>query len=223
MHTTVVFAGGPVTDPATLGRTRRRLDDLPFDRSVAADGGLHLAQDLGVDVDLVIGDLDSVANDRLDRAVEAGAAVERHPVDKDATDLELALDDVLRSDADRAVVVGSPTGRMDHLLSTMTTIAAPRLARLAPEAWLGDDTLLAVHGERDLHGSPGDLVSLLPVNGPAVGVTTEGLEWPIRGETLEPGTTRGVSNRFVGDSACVRLDGGTLVAVLPGADEGGAS
>ena len=216
MHTTVVFAGGPPPDPGTLERTRRRLDDLPYDRSVAADGGLHLAQDLGVAVGLVIGDLDSVDADRLDEATRGGADVDRHPTDKDATDLELALDTVLASDADRAVVVGSPEGRMDHLLSTLTTIAAPRLARLEPEAWLGDDTLLAVHGTRELHASPGALVSLLPVNGPAVGVTTDGLRGPLRGETLEPGTTRGGSNRVVGDTACVSVDGGTLVAVIPG-------
>jgi thiamine pyrophosphokinase len=123
---------------------------------------------------------------------------------------------VLGSDADRAVVVGSPTGRMDHLLSTMTTIAAPRYARLEPEAWLGDDVLLVVRGRRELRGTPDAIVSLLPVGGPAVGVTTEGLRWALRGETLEPGTTRGVSNRFVGDRACVGVDEGALVAVLPG-------
>jgi thiamine pyrophosphokinase len=218
MHTTVVFAGGPSPDLASLSRTRRRLDDLDFDRSVAADGGLHLAQDLGVDVGLVVGDLDSVDASRLDRAVDAGARVERHPEDKDATDLELALDSVLATDADRAVVVGSPDGRMDHLLATMTALAAPRLASLQPEAWLGDDTVVAVHARRELHGRAGAVVSLVPVHGAAVGVSTTGLRWRLDGETLHAGTSRGVSNRFTDDVATVRVDEGSLLAVIPGAD-----
>ena len=49
-------------------------------------------------------------------------------------------------------------------------------------------------------GEPGELVSLLAVNGPAEGVTTEGLAYPLRGETLEPGSTRGVSNVFAAEA-----------------------
>ena len=215
MHTTVVFAGGPEPDPATLSRMRTRLDGLPYERSIAADGGLHLAQDLDVHVDVVIGDLDSVDPARLDAAVAAGTLVDRHPVDKDATDLELALDAVLASDAERAVLVGSPTGRLDQLLASVTSIAAPRYASLAPEAWLGDDTILPIHGERSIPGRRGQLVSLLPVHGPAVGVRTTGLKWPLDGDTLEPGTSRGVSNEFTQPTAQVRVDSGTLVAVIP--------
>ena len=215
MHTTVVFAGGPEPDPVTLSRMRTRLDGLPYDRSIAADSGLHLAQDLDVHVDLVIGDLDSVDPSRLDAAVADGSRVDRHPVDKDATDLELALDAVLASDADRAVLVGSPAGRMDQLLASVTSIAAPRYAPLRPEAWLGDDTVLPVHGERSLQGRPGQLVSLIPMHGPAVGVRTAGLRWPLDGDTLESGTSRGVSNEFTVESAHVSVDSGSLVAVIP--------
>ena len=43
-------------------------------------------------------------------------------------------------------------------------------------------------------GAPGEFVSLLPVHGPAEGVTTEGLEYPLHGETLAPGTTRGLEH-----------------------------
>ena len=44
-----------------------------------------------------------------------------------------------------------------------------------------------IRGARTLAGTPGDIVSLLPVHGPAEGVTTSGLEYPLRGETLPGG------------------------------------
>ena len=64
--------------------------------------------------------------------------------------------------------------------------------------------------------APGELVSLLPVHGAAERVTTEGLAYPLRAETLEAGTTRGVSNVFATETARVSLDRGVLLAIRPG-------
>ena len=113
MVTAVVFSGGPVE-----GRHPAEdvLSTLDAELAVAVDSGLELAQHLGWHVDLVVGDMDSVAPGALDRAESDGATVRRHPVAKDATDLELALEEAAAAGAGRVVVVGSPAGRMDHLL-----------------------------------------------------------------------------------------------------------
>jgi thiamine pyrophosphokinase len=68
----------------------------------------------------------------------------------------------------------------------------------------------------ELYGEPGDLVSLLPVGGPALGVRTTGLLYPLRGERLLPGTTRGVSNELAATLASVEVEAGTVLAVQPG-------
>jgi thiamine pyrophosphokinase len=60
-------------------------------------------------------------------------------------------------------------------------------------------------------------VSLLAVGGPALGVATDGLEYPLRGETLEPGSSRGLSNVFTGAEARIGLADGVLLAIRPGA------
>jgi thiamine pyrophosphokinase len=59
-------------------------------------------------------------------------------------------------------------------------------------------------------------VSLLAVDGPAEGVRTDGLAFPLAGETLQPGSSRGVSNVFLGESARVSLEQGVLLVVRPG-------
>ena len=73
-----------------------------------------------------------------------------------------------------------------------------------------------MRGERDLEGTPGELVTLLAVNGPAEAVRTEGLVYPLRGETLEPGSSRGVSNVFADATAHVAVERGVLLAIRPG-------
>lgn len=184
---------------------------------VAADSGVDQAHRLGLRVDVAVGDFDSVTAAGLEQAVVGGAAVERHPAAKDSTDLELALDAVASRGHCVVLVVGGEGGRLDHQLANALVLAADRYAHLEITAvGRGGSRLHVVRTSRSLVGRPGEYVSLLAVHGPAEGVRTEGLRYPLRGERLEPGSSRGVSNELVGEVARVDLTAGVLLAVLPG-------
>ena len=170
---------------------------------IAADGGLDRATALGLDVDVVIGDLDSVSAGALAAAEEAGARIVRHPEAKDATDLELALDEAVRIGARRVLVVASAEGRLDHLLGSLLLLGADAYAAIELDAIVGDALVHVVRGERALRGSPGELLSLIAFGGPATGVVTDGLDFPLAAETLHPGSSRGISNVFTGTEARV--------------------
>jgi thiamine pyrophosphokinase len=209
MRTALVFAGGERPPPSSLD------DLLPAEVVIAADSGLGHALALGCRVDLVVGDLDSVAPGDLERATVAGSVIERHPVAKDATDLELALDAARARGVERVVVIGGHGGRLDHFLANALVLASPSLERVRVEARIGDSTVVVVREHAELHGAIGDLCSLLPLGGVARGVVTEGLRFPLRSEDLAPGSTRGVSNEFVATHANVSLTHGVLLAVIP--------
>jgi thiamine pyrophosphokinase len=172
---------------------------------IAADSGAEL----GVPVDLVVGDLDSISAETL-AGIER---VERHATNKDATDLELALAAALRLEPERILVVGGAGGRLDHLLGGLLLLASHAYRAVQVDAQLGAAAVHVVRGERILVGEPGELISLFAVHGPASGVVTEGLVYPLRGETLEPGSTRGVSNVFAGPQARITLERGVVLAV----------
>lgn len=184
---------------------------------IAADSGVDQAHRLGLVVDLAVGDFDSVSARGLARAADEGAVVEHHPAEKDETDLELALSAALVRGVTDVVVVGGHGGRLDHLLANALVLAAPRWRSMRVRA-VGplDARLHVVHDEVALAGSPGELVSVLPVHGPADGVRTRGLRYPLHGERLEPGTSRGVSNELVATEGGVSVVSGSLLVVLPG-------
>src|SRR4051794_21359018 len=209
MRTALVFAGGDPPPPSSLDGL------LPAEVVIAADSGLRHALALGSSVDVVVGDLDSADPADVERAAAAGSVVERHPVAKDATDLELALDTARARGVERIVVIGGHGGRLDHFLANALLLAAPALVHLGGEARLGDSTVFVVRDHLELVGAVGDLCSLLPVGGVARGVTTDGLRFPLHAEALEPGTTRGVSNELVTAHAHVSLTSGVLLAILP--------
>ena len=128
-----------------------------------------------------------------------------------------ATDAARAADPSRVVVVTGAGDRFDHALSVALAVSAPRHAEVAIEAWVGAAHLWVVRHRVALPGRPGQLVSLLPVHGPAIGVTTDGLLYPLHDEDLAAGSTRGVSNEWAAALATVEVRGGTLVAVAPGA------
>lgn len=189
---------------------------------VAADGGLRRLLAGRVLVHHVVGDLDSADPAQVAQARSSGAVVHRHLADKDATDLELALDLVASGlvgvGLERLVVVGPGGGRLDHLLADVLLLSAPRLEHLEVTAHLDGATIQVVRPGRPtvLAAAVGAQVSLLPVHGSALGVTTEGLRWPLLDADLVAGTSRAMSNEVVDAPATVQVTGGTLVAVEPG-------
>jgi thiamine pyrophosphokinase len=208
-HVVVLAGGDPLHTPLP-----RSLP--PAAMVIAADSGLALAPSLGLQVDLVVGDLDSVDQEDLADAMAAGTRVERHPADKDRTDLQLALDAAVAAGATCLTVVGAAGGRLDHLLSAMALLADDAYAGCAITALVADAIVTVVRDEVELTGRPGELLSLLPYHGVARGVTTDGLRFPLRDEDLAAGSSRGVSNEFAAPTAHVRLRDGVLLAVQPG-------
>ena len=206
----IVLAGGD----AVAAEHARHLP--PTATVIAADSGLAAAVPLGVTVDLVVGDLDSVDPADLDAAVAAGVPVDRHPVDKDRTDLAIAMDAAAALDPIRVTVVGGAGGRLDHLLANALLLASPAYAGIEVVAHMGTATVTVVRDVATLTGLPGELVSLLPVHGPARGVSATGLRFSLDGEDLHAGSSRGISNAFDSATASVRVTSGILLAVQPG-------
>lgn len=206
METVLIFAGG---DSPSGSLT----EELPeADLIVAADSGYDLALRAGYAVDVLVGDMDSIQTEMIPGHV----IVERHPPDKDATDLELAMARVLVHRPVRMVVVGGAGGRVDHEIATAQLLCSERWDAIDEIDWVTDRGWAhVVKGRRIIHGDPGAVISLIPVGGPAGGVYTKGLRWDLTDATMPPGTTWGVSNEFTGPVADIRIGSGCLLAVVP--------
>lgn len=213
----VVLGGGGPVDPVAVAAIGPVFPDAVV---YAADSGVEVAAQLDLDVDVVVGDLDSISPGALAAAEAAGARIDRHPAAKDATDLALAMGTAIHDGAVELLVLAGAGGRLDHLLAGALALADARWAHVMIRAVLGSSRVYVVHGPGTalVTGLTAELVSLIPVGGPATGVSTSGLRYPLADATLGPGTTRGVSNVLDDPAgiAVVSLGGGALLVVLPG-------
>lgn len=179
---------------------------------VAADSGLDQANRLGIRPNLVIGDMDSVSAAALIEAEAAGIAIDRHPRDKDATDLELAIDAVVDRGFARATIIGGTGGRMAHTLANALLLTHKREIRLD---WVTSHARISAlfSGETGTYSiTDGELVSVVAVGGPAL-CSSSGLRWPLDVAPLMPGSTRGISNHISESAATVSVTEGQVLIV----------
>jgi len=207
-----VLASGPYEDlPGALQWAPKA------GKVVVADGGTALARELGLRPDLIVGDLDSSLPSLVEQFQAQGVEVRRYDHDtKLETDTELALLAALEWQPETIVLLGALGGRLDHALANILLLTRPAFAHLDIRIIDGkQEAFLAKPGRwNPIRGNEGDTVTLLPIGGDAHGVRTEGLHWPLLGETLPQGHGRGVSNLIDATSARVRLDDGLMLVVV---------
>ncbi len=196
---------------------------------VAADGGARKADRAGLRPDLAVGDADSLGPDGLAEVRSAGIPFEPVAAEKDESDLELAVLSAVARGATSLTILGALGGpRLDHALANAWLLAHPALLgrpTVLLDASLRLRLLDASSGPAsvDLVGAPDDIISLLPFGSDAEGVTTDGLQYPLRDEPLRIGPARGLSNVRLAAEARVSLRSGRLLVIETRLPRGGTT
>jgi len=207
----VVIAGG-AWPYAEMDRASIRPDDL----LLAADGGGRHCLALGLHPAAVIGDFDSLEPAEVRALAVAGAALIRHPPHKDQTDLELAVRYALERGATEILILAGLGARWDQSIANLLVAGASGLEGLRLSLLDGPQEIHPVRAGAplEIHGRPGDVVSLIPLTGDARGVTTEGLEYPLHNGTLPFGSTLGISNSLTHPVARITLRQGLILCTI---------
>lgn len=199
MARTVLIVAGGVASAEEAREAAKGADFI-----IAADGGFSLASRAGLRVDLLVGDMDSL--DPLPQDVPTL----KFPAEKDATDLELALDYARAMNPERILVVGAFGARLDHTLANANLLEKYDLPVVLFHQ--GFRVYLVVD-ELEIPAALGDLVSLIPLSAEVQGIFTWGLRYSLQDGVLFRASTRGVSNEVVGLPCGVRVREGKLLLI----------
>jgi thiamine pyrophosphokinase len=189
---------------------------------IAADGGARHATALGLPIDRWVGDGDSLGEAGIAELRATGVDIDRYPLDKDQSDAELAVVAALERTPSAIAILGALGGpRVDHALANVTLLSMPALVGIDARIVAVDARIRLLRAPTpdgglsrvDLDGRSGDLVTLLPVGGDALGITTAGLEYELDDDTLVEGFTRGLSNVRTAPVARVELRSGRLLVI----------
>lgn len=178
------------------------------DLVIAADGGYDKLKALGIKPDLLLGDFDSIEAG----AAETDAEQLRYPVEKDDTDMLLAVKTGFERGYEVFVIYGGVGGRLDHTLANVQTLAY--IARRGGRGYLmGNGFVITAlyNDELLLSASKRGNISVFAHGGDARGVTLEGLKYPLKNAVLSCDVPLGVSNSFTGVPSRVSVEDGVVI------------
>lgn len=175
---------------------------------IAVDGGLKHCDRMGIIPSLIIGDLDSVTPELLQKYNEV--PVHKYPIKKNETDIELAVKEALKQNPKSITLFGVLGKRTDHTLSNLFLAARyPDLMKIQTE-W---ETILFIKGKQFISCFPGQVVSMYPLGSTVRGITTRGLEWELNNAVFDQ-SFASQSNVCIGEGFDLSVIEGTLMCSL---------
>ena len=200
----LIVLGGDAPGRALLESCMRDADLV-----IAADSGLAAFDAAGLEPDLLVGDMDSVPADVLEKYA---GRIPEHRLNciKDDTDGVDALDMAIARGAEKIKLLGALGGRLDHALANVMLLVRAHRKGAKAEILSESVRISRVDGYASLSGAKGDTVSLLPL-GRAEGVTLKGFFYPLDQAALESDYPLGISNVVTDDQAEIKADSGDLI------------
>lgn len=204
----IIIANGNFENPHFY-RTLLKDDDYV----ICADGGAKHALMLGITPHLVVGDLDSIDENTYANLFGSITQFEKYPSEKDESDLELALVKALDLNPEEIMIWGALGKRVDHFYANLMLLTLPLSRNIRTKLIDEEHEIYVIDKGTELKGDIGDYLSLFPLSSQVSGIRTQGLKYPLKGETLKLGPTRGLSNEFTGNIAQVSFDDGLLLVI----------
>ena len=203
----------------TVGAVEKGEDDLV----IAVDGGIGYCSVLNLEPDLLLGDFDSVSEGELKAIEELKCQLPDRviclPKEKDDTDMLAALREGLRRGCREFRIYGGTGGRFDHTFANIQCLLF--LKKQGATGYLidGGGVTMVIMNEtvRFQKGLKGCL-SLFTLTEESVGVTIEGMKYPLERAVLRNDFPVGISNEFTGREAAVSVEKGQLVCMLQWSD-----
>ena len=175
---------------------------------LCADGGYLFAEKLPIQINAVIGDLDTVRDAK--KVIAPPIQVIEEP-SQEFTDFEKALLYLKKQGTKEILLIGLTGERTDHVLANMSVLS--RFINDFEFIVFGQEAkIYFLQGSQEIkiHTTPGKLISLMPLP-LAENIVTKGLKYSLNSETLQWGIREGSSNEAVQDWVSVKLGNGLLV------------
>ena len=165
-------------------------------RIIALDSAIERVADLGIKVDVVLGDFDRDFDPQF--YLEKQYPLEIiHAPNQDKTDLEKAFEYLIEKGHKAVNVIWATGKRADHTLTNMTTIVQYR-NQLKIVVLDDHSKVFLLPNKFDKWYTAKTTLSLIPV-GKVSGISTQNLMYALHNETLELGYRTGTSNQVLAD------------------------
>ena len=208
----VIISGGHIDDVFALNY----LKENKYDCMIVADSGMNFLHRNGIIPDIIAGDFDSAKAESVAyfQGLNGVQVIKLNPI-KDDTDTEFVIREAIRRGATEITVLGATGTRLDHVLANVNLLGIGLEAGVIIQLVDKHNRIRMISDRVEIAKTEqfGDYVSVLPVKGDAIGVTLEGMKYPLNDANVACFSSLGVSNEIVADCARISVEQGVLLVI----------
>ncbi|SHN15655.1 thiamine diphosphokinase [Gracilibacillus kekensis] len=204
-----IVAGGPQEALADLAIYKDKVDLW-----IGADLGASYLLDQNITIDIAIGDFDSIDHNTKNKIKYSASIYKEYPIEKNETDLELAIEKALTYDPDSIFLFGVTAGRLDHELANIQLLY--RLLDQNTKAVIIDrqnEIAMFKPGKYQVCSNHNNQISFIPFSSTVQDLTLEGFYYPLSNETISWGSTRCISNHLIKQHGTFLFNHGILIMI----------
>lgn len=179
---------------------------------IGVDGTAGLFYRLHIYPDLLIGDFDTADPVCVNELEKSGVKVVRLKAEKNETDTEAAIDYAVSSGAEEIIILGALGSRLDHTIANIMMLVRADMSGVKARIIDKTSELYVSNNTIYIKGSPGETLSILPLTS-EVTVNASGLQYPLDSLKLCWGSSRGVSNVMMSETAEIKISGGYALII----------
>ena len=183
---------------------------------IAGDRGLEALYQLKIIPNHVVGDFDSVSPEILEFYRKQPQIIfHTYRAEKDNTDTDIALQLAIRLKSSKITIMGALGKRMDHAIANIHILKDALEANIPCQMIDEHNRIYLINKEMTLEKDKvyGKYVSLIPLTSIVEGLTLTGFKYPLKDYTLPIGTSLGISNEIIGDTAHIQMKNGILIVI----------
>lgn len=195
-------------------KTKAIMNNENYDFIICADGGANHLYKMEITPNYIIGDLDSANEEIINYYNNKNVLFEKFPSKKNETDSEICIFLAKELKAKNIDFVGALGGRIDHTIANINLLYYVKERDIVPRIISEkEDVYIAVNEKLKIEGNKGDIISVIPIKGDAIGVTLDNLEYPLENYNMRYSEPLGISNVMLTDSCVISVKEGALLII----------
>jgi thiamine pyrophosphokinase len=204
----IIIANGSFSDKTSFLKECNTADYI-----ICADGGAKYAYNFGCTPDYVIGDFDSLEPEILDFYIKQDIEVVKYPKEKDYTDTELCIKRAIEIGSTEICILAGVGDRIDHTLGNIGLLHSIKESGIDGYIASDDCYIYICRGELLINGNIGDIVSVIPFKGDALGVSLSGFKYPLESVNINFGSPLGISNEIIEETCKINVMNGEVLVI----------
>lgn len=208
----IIISGGYIDDTFAT----EWLQKNKYDLLIAADSGMNFLYRVGIVPDVIAGDFDSVSEESLSAfsGYDKVEILRLNPI-KDDTDTEFVIREAIRRGAREITLLGATGTRLDHVMANVYLLGIGLEEGVCMEMVDAHNRIRMINSSLEINRDEqfGSFVSVLPVKGEAMGVSLEGMKYPLKKANITPFSSLGISNEIAEENAKIQVEDGVLLVI----------